>query len=51
MVAEGVATSDDVARWGAAFDRLDATANLPDAQRVMVFVAQFAALGRRPHQR
>ena len=51
MVAEGVATSEDVGRWGAAFDRLDATANLPDAQRVMVFVPQFAALGRRPHQR
>jgi hypothetical protein len=51
MVAEGEATSEDVARWGAAFDRLDATANLPVAQRVMVFVPQFAALGRRTHQR
>jgi SAM-dependent methyltransferase len=43
MVAAGVATQEDVARWAGAFDRLDAAAARPT-----VFVPMFTAVGRRP---
>lgn len=43
MVAGGVVTDDDVARWGAAMDRLD-----KEARRPRIFTAVFAAVGRRP---
>ena len=43
MVAAGVATEEDVARWAIAFDRLDAAATRP-----MLFAPMFAAVGRRP---
>ena len=39
----GVATAEDVARWAAAFDRLDAAPTRPT-----VFAPMFAAVGRRP---
>jgi len=41
IVEAGLATAEDVARWAAAFDTLDAA-----PERPTVFVAQFAALGR-----
>jgi SAM-dependent methyltransferase len=43
MVAAGVATGEDVARWAAAFDRLDATEARPT-----LFAPMFAAVGRHP---
>ena len=43
MVRAGVASEDDVARWGAAFERTDAR---PD--RPTLFIPLFTALGRRP---
>jgi SAM-dependent methyltransferase len=43
MVTAGLATRDDVERWGAALDRLDAAAGRPT-----VFVPMFVAVGRRP---
>lgn len=43
MVASGVATADDVARWGAALDRMD-TAEF----RRTLFAPIFVAVGRRP---
>ena len=43
MVAEGVATPADVARWDTAFARMDA-----DEHRPWIFVPAFVALGRRP---
>jgi SAM-dependent methyltransferase len=49
IVSEGLATREDVARWDAAFDRLDAP-DLPGRQRMTVFVPNFAALGRRGHR-
>jgi hypothetical protein len=42
MVAEGVATADDVERWDAAFRRLDAAATRPQ-----IFAPSFVAIGRR----
>jgi SAM-dependent methyltransferase len=45
MLAAGVATAEDVARWSAAFDRSEATANAP---RMKLFAPMFAAVGRRP---
>jgi SAM-dependent methyltransferase len=42
MVAAGVATPDDVARWGRALEQLDAK-----QERPTMFVPQFIALGRR----
>jgi SAM-dependent methyltransferase len=44
MVAAGVATDEDVARWARAFDRLDAAATRPT-----LFAPMFAAVGRRLH--
>jgi ubiquinone/menaquinone biosynthesis C-methylase UbiE len=41
MVAAGIATHDDVTRWGAALDRLA-------AQRPTIFAPMFGAVGRRP---
>lgn len=43
LVASGLATADDVARWDAAYVRADA---LPE--RPTVFVPLFCAIGRRP---
>lgn len=43
MVAEGVATTDDLARWAAGFARMDAAAVRPT-----VFLPGFTAIGRRP---
>jgi SAM-dependent methyltransferase len=43
MVAAGVATPRDVARWASAFARFDAAANRPT-----LFAPMFAAVGRRP---
>jgi SAM-dependent methyltransferase len=43
MVAAGLATDQDVARWATAFERLDA-----EPARPTVFVPMFAAVGRRP---
>jgi SAM-dependent methyltransferase len=43
MVAEGVATPEDVARWDAAFDRMDG-----DEDRPWSFIPVFLAVGRRP---
>jgi SAM-dependent methyltransferase len=42
MVAEGAATAEDVARWGAAFEALDAA-----PERPWIFVPVFVAVGRR----
>jgi hypothetical protein len=42
MVAQGVATADDVARWGAVLDGMD------DAMpRPRIFAPTFVAIGRR----
>lgn len=43
MLAQGAATEDDVARWGAAFDRLDAATKRPT-----MFAPVFIAIGRKP---
>jgi SAM-dependent methyltransferase len=43
MVASGVATEDDVRRWGAALDQMDTIEPRP-----MVFPSVFVAIGRRP---
>ena len=43
MVAEGAATPEDLTRWEAAFERLDA-----QEVRPVMFMAVFAATGRRP---
>jgi SAM-dependent methyltransferase len=43
MVAAGLATDQDVARWAGAFERLDA-----EPTRPTVFAPMFAAVGRRP---
>lgn len=43
MVASGLATADDVARWGAALDRVDALETRPT-----LFAPIFMATGRRP---
>jgi ubiquinone/menaquinone biosynthesis C-methylase UbiE len=43
MMAAGLATPDDVARWDAAFHRVDQAAVRPT-----VFVPLFSAVGRRP---
>jgi hypothetical protein len=43
MLAEGLATDEDVARWARAFDRVDAAPRRPT-----LFVPTFAAVGRRP---
>lgn len=43
LVAAGLATSDDVQRWGAAFDRLDV-----EDERRTFFVPLFFGIGRRP---
>jgi SAM-dependent methyltransferase len=43
MVAAGVATDQDVARWAAAFDRVEAAPTRPTQ-----FVPIFVAVGRRP---
>jgi SAM-dependent methyltransferase len=43
MVAERVATAADVARWDAAYDRLDGADRRPWA-----FISVFVAVGRRP---
>lgn len=43
MVADGIATEDDVARWDAAFDRLDAASPRPT-----IFALLYFAVGRRP---
>ena len=43
LVEAGLATSDDVARWQAAFDRVDRM-----TERPTLFVALFFATGRRP---
>ncbi len=43
MVRAGVASEDDVTRWGAAFERTDAR---PD--RPTLFIPLFTAVGRRP---
>ncbi len=42
MQAEGHALTEDVARWGAALDRLDR-----EAARPVAFLPRFWALGRR----
>jgi SAM-dependent methyltransferase len=42
MVAEGVASPDDVARWGRALEQLDA-----QEERPTMFLPQFRATGRR----
>ena len=42
MVADGVATDDDVARWDAAFDRRDL------GPEPLIFVPVYVAIGRRP---
>jgi hypothetical protein len=43
LVASGLATPDDVARWEAAFVRADGM-----QERPTVFVPMFCAIGRRP---
>jgi hypothetical protein len=43
MVAEGLATPDDVARWGRAMERSDAAEVRPT-----LFAPTFIAIGRRP---
>ena len=43
MVADGVVTAEDVARWGAVLDELDTA--LP---RPRIFAPTFVAIGRRP---
>lgn len=43
LAAAGLATPDDIARWEAAFSRLDALDTRP-----MVFAPMFCAVGRRP---
>ena len=43
LVSAGLATAQDVARWGRAFDRLDAAPSRPT-----LFAPMFAAIGRRP---
>jgi ubiquinone/menaquinone biosynthesis C-methylase UbiE len=43
MVAAGVATEDDIRRWGAALERFDAA-----AERPLLFAALFAAVCSRP---
>jgi ubiquinone/menaquinone biosynthesis C-methylase UbiE len=43
MVAQGSATLEDVARWGSAFDRLDAAEVRPT-----IFAPNFTAVGRKP---
>lgn len=43
MLAEGAATDEEVARWGTAFDRLDAAAVRPT-----VFAPLFVGIGRKP---
>jgi SAM-dependent methyltransferase len=43
MIAAGLATADDVDRWGAALDRIDRLVDRP-----LMFVPQFSAIGRRP---
>lgn len=42
MLAQGAATPEDVARWGAAFDRSDAA-----VERPMLFAPNFIAVGRK----
>ena len=42
MLADGIATAEDVARWGEALDRMDHSAVRPT-----VFVANFVAIGRK----
>jgi hypothetical protein len=43
MLAEGVASPEDVRRWEAAFDRMDVAEPRPT-----VFVPQFVAIGAAP---
>jgi SAM-dependent methyltransferase len=43
MVAEGIVTEADVARWGAGFDRLDAAVDRP-----MMFFPVFIGVARKP---
>jgi hypothetical protein len=43
MLAAGVVTQDDLRRWSAALDRLDAEGAKPT-----LFIPQFVAIGRRP---
>ena len=43
MLAQGAATQDEIDRWGAAFERLDA-----QEVRPTVFAPLFTAIGRRP---
>jgi SAM-dependent methyltransferase len=43
MLAQGAATSAEIERWGAAFDRLDTAAVRPT-----VFAPQFIGIGRKP---
>ncbi len=43
MLAQGAATEEDVARWGAAFERLDRA-----PQRPTMFAPSFTAVGRKP---
>ena len=43
LAAAGLATADDIERWRAALERLDAAPQRPTA-----FVALFFAFGRRP---
>jgi len=43
MIAEGAATPEEIERWGAAFDRLDAAPVRPT-----VFAPLFTAVGRKP---
>jgi len=42
MIAEGAATPDEVAQWGAAFDRLDTA-----TERPTVFAPSFVGIGRK----
>jgi hypothetical protein len=43
MVAAGMASEEDVARWSEAFARSDAATDRPT-----LFAPMFAAIGRRP---
>jgi hypothetical protein len=43
MVLAGLATPDDVARWQAMFEAIEA-----GSERYTIFVPLFAAVGRRP---
>lgn len=43
MLAQGAATEQDIARWGAAFERLDAA-----AERPTMFAPVFTGVGRKP---